>query len=81
MHYKNNKITKRENKTLIYTIMKTNFKHTSHFSTSSKWFSHTFECMSEFQRKMLPYADKGNLISAILFYEETLKSLNTLGEN
>ena len=35
----------------------------------------------EFQRKMLPYADKGNLISAILFYEETLKSLNTLGEN
>ena len=35
----------------------------------------------EFQRKMLPYADKGNLISAILFYEETLKSLKTLGEN
>jgi hypothetical protein len=35
----------------------------------------------EFQRKMVPYADKRNLISAILFYEETLKSLNSLGEN
>lgn len=35
----------------------------------------------DFQRKMVPYADKGNLISAILFYEETLKSLNSIGDN
>lgn len=35
----------------------------------------------EFQRKMVPYADKANLISAILFYEETLKSLNNISEN
>lgn len=29
-----------------------------------------------FQVKMLPYADKNTLISAILFYESTLKSLH-----
>lgn len=30
----------------------------------------------EFQKKMLPYSDKSNLIAAILFYEETMKSLH-----
>lgn len=30
----------------------------------------------EFQEKMLPYSDKGNLIAAILFYEETMKALH-----
>jgi len=30
----------------------------------------------EFLRKMLPYADKGQLINAILYYEQTLKSLH-----
>ncbi|MCK5401912.1 MAG: hypothetical protein KAJ28_09795 [Flavobacteriaceae bacterium] len=30
----------------------------------------------EYQRKMLPYSDKSNLIEAILFYEETMKSLH-----
>lgn len=30
----------------------------------------------DFQRKMLPYSDKNTLISAILFYESTLKSLH-----
>lgn len=35
----------------------------------------------DFQRKMVPYADKGNLITAILFYEETLKSLNNINDN
>ncbi|WAC02574.1 hypothetical protein N7U66_02420 [Lacinutrix neustonica] len=34
----------------------------------------------EFQNKILPYSDKSNLISAILFYEETLKSLHTYSE-
>lgn len=29
----------------------------------------------EFQKKMLPYSDKNTLIAAILFYENTLKSL------
>ena len=31
----------------------------------------------EFQKIVLPYSDKNNLISAILFYEETLKALHT----
>lgn len=39
-----------------------------------------FDSTIEFQRKVLPYSDKSNLISAILFYEETLKSLHTYNE-
>ena len=39
-----------------------------------------FESTIEFQKKVLPYSDKNNLISAILFYEETLKSLHTYNE-
>lgn len=34
----------------------------------------------DFQKKMTPYADKGTLIAAILFYENTLKELHTLGD-
>lgn len=34
------------------------------------------ETTVEFQKKMLPYSDKDNLIAAILFYENTLKSLH-----
>ncbi len=39
-----------------------------------------FENTIEFQRKILPYSDKSNLVAAILFYEETLKSLHTYNE-
>lgn len=39
-----------------------------------------FESTIEFQKKVLPYSDKSNLIAAILFYEETLKSLHTYNE-
>ncbi|HXJ99596.1 MAG TPA: hypothetical protein VNJ50_12160 [Gelidibacter sp.] len=39
-----------------------------------------FESTMSFQEKVLPYSDKNNLISAILFYEETLKSLHTYSE-
>lgn len=39
-----------------------------------------FDQTIEFQKKILPYSDKSNLISAILFYEETLKSLHTYNE-
>lgn len=38
------------------------------------------ETTVEFQRKMMPYSDKGNLIAAILFYETTLKSLHEFNE-
>ncbi|MBO3097794.1 hypothetical protein [Gelidibacter pelagius] len=39
-----------------------------------------FESTMSFQNKVLPYSDKTNLIAAILFYEETLKSLHTYSE-
>ncbi len=38
------------------------------------------ENTSEFQKKILPYADTSKLVSAILFYEETLRSLHTYDE-
>ncbi|MBK0369658.1 hypothetical protein [Flavobacterium agrisoli] len=34
----------------------------------------------EFQRKMMPYSDKDNLVAAILFYENTIKSLHLFNE-
>ncbi|MDN3675431.1 hypothetical protein QWY99_20575 [Flavobacterium branchiarum] len=35
----------------------------------------------EFERKMMPYSDKNNLIAGILFYENTIKSLHLFNEN
>lgn len=43
---------------------------------ASEYFDNTIE----FQTKILPYSDKTNLIAAILFYEQTLKSLHTYNE-
>ena len=34
------------------------------------------EITSEYQKKILPFSDKENLIKAILFYENILKSLH-----
>lgn len=34
------------------------------------------ETTVEFQKNMVPYSDKSNLITSILFYENTLKSLH-----
>ncbi|PTM08074.1 MAG: hypothetical protein DA407_08995 [Bacteroidetes bacterium] len=34
----------------------------------------------DFQKQMLPYSDKSNLIGAILFYEETMKLLHEYNE-
>ncbi|MFT4611690.1 MAG: hypothetical protein ACJA1H_002096 [Glaciecola sp.] len=39
-----------------------------------------FESTIEFQKKILPYSDTRDLIAAILFYEETLKSLHTYND-
>ncbi len=36
-----------------------------------------FDSTIDFQKRVLPYSDKSSLISAILFYEETLKALHT----
>jgi len=38
------------------------------------------ETTHEFQETILPYSDTKNLISAILFYEETMKSLHAYSE-
>ncbi|SHH60877.1 hypothetical protein [Winogradskyella jejuensis] len=39
-----------------------------------------FDSTIEFQKKILPYSDTSDLISAILFYESTLKSLYTYND-
>lgn len=39
-----------------------------------------FDNTIEFQKIVLPYSDKDNLIAAILFYEETLKALHTYND-
>ena len=38
------------------------------------------ETTSDFHKRMLPYADKSNLIAGILFYEETMKLLHEYNE-
>ncbi|WP_203258581.1 hypothetical protein [Hyunsoonleella ulvae] len=38
------------------------------------------EKTSEFQKRILPYSDTNDLVSAIIFYEETLKSLHEYSE-
>lgn len=39
-----------------------------------------FDSTVAFQKSILPYSDTKDLISAILFYEETLKSLHTYND-
>lgn len=39
-----------------------------------------FDSTVEFQKKILPYSDTRDLIAAILFYEDTLKSLHTYND-
>ena len=39
-----------------------------------------FDSTIEFQKKILPYSDTSDLKAAILFYEETLKSLHTYND-
>ncbi|MDO5980440.1 hypothetical protein [Flavivirga spongiicola] len=34
----------------------------------------------EFQKVILPYSDRGNLVSAVLFYEDIMKSIHTYDE-
>ncbi|MGL2987978.1 hypothetical protein ACSVH5_10305 [Flavobacterium sp. RSSA_27] len=55
--------------------------NTKALNTQTEGMNAFIDVTVDFQRKMVPYADKGNLITAILFYEETLKSLNSIGEN
>lgn len=39
-----------------------------------------FEKTIDFQKRVLPYSDKSSLVAAILFYEQTLKSLHTYND-
>ena len=39
-----------------------------------------FDNTVEFQKIVLPYSDRSDLIAAILFYEETLKALHTFND-
>ncbi|WP_338035183.1 hypothetical protein [Lacinutrix mariniflava] len=48
--------------------------------TSRKASIEYFDSTVEFQKSILPYSDSGDLIAAILFYEETLKSLHTYND-
>ncbi len=34
----------------------------------------------DFQRVILPYSDRGNLVTAVLFYEEIMKSIHSYNE-
>ena len=38
------------------------------------------ETTLQFQRTMLPYSDKSNLVAAIIFYEDTMKALHQYSE-
>ncbi|MBD0831732.1 hypothetical protein [Aestuariibaculum sediminum] len=46
------------------------------FDTTDEYIENT----GEFQKKFLPYSDTNNLISAILFYEDIMKSLHEYSE-
>lgn len=46
------------------------------FETQTENTSDYLESTVDFQKKLLPYADKDNLIASILFFENTLKSLH-----
>ena len=55
-------------------------EHRKALEENQKAASDYFDNTIEFQTKILPYSDKTNLIAAILFYEQTLKSLHTYNE-
>jgi hypothetical protein len=51
------------------------------FETQADATERFLESTIDFQQKILPYSDKNSLITAILFYESTLKSLHELAES
>jgi len=50
------------------------------FETQDDNTKNYLESTTDFQRKILPYSDKGDLIKAVLFYENILKSLHEFKE-
>lgn len=55
--------------------------HKKDFENQEDAIATFIESMVNFQTKIMPYSDKTNLITAILFYESTLKSWHELGES
>lgn len=51
------------------------------FENQEQAIANFIDSMVEFQTKIMPYSDKKNLITAILFYESTLKSWHELSES
>ena len=58
----------------------TDSKNTKIFDLQSTSTESYIETTVEFQRQLMPYADTGNIIAAILFYEQTLKSLRAFDD-
>ncbi|MDD5148921.1 MAG: hypothetical protein PHC28_00375 [Flavobacterium sp.] len=55
-------------------------EHKKDFENQEKAIADFLESTVNFQTKIMPYSDKNNLITAILFYESMMKSLHELGE-
>lgn len=56
-------------------------QHKKDFENQEDAISNFIDSMVDFQTKIMPYSDKKNLITAILFYESTLKSWHELSES
>ena len=57
-----------------------NSEYRKAFESQEETIKNYLESTNEFQRKILPYADKGDLVRAVLFYESILKLLNEFNE-
>lgn len=56
-------------------------QHKKDFESQEEAITNFIDSMVEFQTKIMPYSDTRNLITAILFYESTLKSWHELSDN
>ena len=53
-----------------------NSEYRKAFESQEENIKNYLDSTNEFQRKILPYSDKGDLVRAVLFYESILKLLN-----
>lgn len=59
----------------------TDSEHKKDFENQEEAIVNFIDSMVNFQTKIMPYSDKTNLITAILFYESTLKSWHELSQS
>jgi hypothetical protein len=57
-----------------------NSEYRKAFEAQDETIKKYLESTNDFQRKILPYSDKGDLVRAVLFYESILKLLNEFKE-